>query len=69
MVQAPLEDRVKRVMERDGLSRKEVESRNSNQFTEEKKTGLADHVIKNDGRELVIPQVLALHRLFLSLSH
>lgn len=69
MVQAPLEERIKRVMERDGLSREEVESRNSNQFTEEKKTGLADHIIKNDGRQLVIPQVLKLHSLFLSLGH
>jgi len=69
MVQAPLEERIKRVMERDGLSRKEVERRNSNQFSEEKKTRLANHIIKNDDRELVIPQVLKLHKLFLSLSH
>jgi len=69
MVQAPAEQRVKRVMERDGLTREEVERRNSNQFSEEKKTELADHIIKNDETQLVIPQVLALHNLFLSLSH
>ncbi len=70
MVQAPLEARINRVMKRDNLTRAEVESRNAHQFTEEKKTGLADYVIKNDGVGLVIPQVLALHELFIgSLVH
>jgi len=69
MVQAPLEGRIERAMKRDNLTRAEVESRNANQFSEEKKTQLADYVIKNDGRHLVIPQVLKLHSLFLSLSH
>ncbi|MDB5138909.1 MAG: dephospho-CoA kinase [Mucilaginibacter sp.] len=67
MVQAPLATRIKRVMERDCLSREEIESRNANQFPEEKKTQLADYVIKNDDQQLVIPQVLKLHNLFLSL--
>ncbi len=66
MVQAPLEMRIKRVMQRDGLSREEIEKREAHQFTEEKKIQLADHVIKNDDTELIIPQVLKLHRLFCS---
>ncbi|MDB5130788.1 MAG: dephospho-CoA kinase [Mucilaginibacter sp.] len=66
MVQAPLEDRIKRVMQRDGLSRAEVESRNAQQFSEEQKTALAAHIIKNDNMQLVIPQVLELHRVFSS---
>ena len=69
MVQAPLEGRIERVIKRDSLTRVEVESRNANQFSEEKKTQLADYVIKNDDLQLVIPQVLKLHSLFLSLSH
>ncbi len=69
MVQAPLETRIKRVMQRDGLTRAEVESRNSKQFSEEKKAKLADYIIKNDDVHLVIPQVLALHNKFLSLAH
>ena len=70
MVTAPLGMRIKRVMERDKISRVEVESRNAKQFTEEKKIALADFVIKNDESELVIPQVLALHQLFIgSLAH
>ena len=68
MVTAPLELRIERVMQRDGLTRAEVESRNAKQFTEEKKTGLADYVIHNDDTELVIPQVLELHKQFCSLA-
>jgi dephospho-CoA kinase len=67
MVKAPLEDRIGRVMKRDGLTRDEVQSRNLNQFTEEKKIQLANYFINNDGRQLVIPQVLKLHSMFLSL--
>jgi dephospho-CoA kinase len=70
MVTAPLEMRIQRVMQRDGLSEAEVRGRDAKQFTEEKKLELADYAIKNDNSELVIPQVLALHELFIgSLVH
>jgi dephospho-CoA kinase len=69
MVQAPLEIRINRVMKRDGISRAEVESRNTHQFSEEKKTALSNYIIKNDDTELVIPQVLEMHHKFLSLGH
>ncbi|CAN5337195.1 dephospho-CoA kinase [soil metagenome] len=70
MVQAPLEMRIKRVMQRDGVTRDEVERRNAFQLTDEKKTQLADYVIRNNGTELVIPQVLELHEKFIgSLVH
>ncbi len=65
MVTAPLEMRIQRVMQRDGLSEAEVRGRDAKQFTEEKKLELADYAIKNDNSELVIPQVLALHELFI----
>ena len=68
MVTAPLELRVARVMQRDRLTRDEVESRNARQFSEEKKIQLADYVIRNDDTELVIPQVLELHQQFLALA-
>lgn len=69
MVTAPLDIRIKRVMQRDSITREEVESRNARQFTEEKKIALADYVIKNDETELVIQQVLALHQEFLAIGH
>lgn len=67
MVQAPLETRIKRVMQRDSLPREEIEKREANQFPEEKKSKLADYIIVNDDKQLVIPQVLELHQRFLSL--
>jgi len=67
MVTAPLEMRVKRVTQRDGLTKDEILSREAKQFSEEKKLELADYAIKNDNSELVIPQVLALHEKFIGL--
>jgi dephospho-CoA kinase len=67
MVTAPLELRVKRVMQRDNITRQEVLDREARQFPEDKKIKLADYIIKNDESELVIPQVLKLHEEFLSL--
>ncbi|MDP9080585.1 MAG: dephospho-CoA kinase [Bacteroidota bacterium] len=69
MVQSPLGTRIQRVMKRDNLTRAEVEGRNAKQFTEERKSGLADYIIINDEVQLVIPQVLKLHDDFLSLGH
>jgi len=68
MVQAPLEMRIDRVMKRDGLSRAEVEGRNAHQFSEEKKSQMANYIIKNDESQLVIPQILNLDSHFRSLG-
>lgn len=68
MVTAPLDLRIKRVTTRDGITADEVKSRNDRQFTEEKKLAMADDVIINDDTQLVIPQVLKLHELYLSLA-
>lgn len=68
MVTAPLDLRIKRVITRDGITADEVKSRNDRQFTEEKKLAMADDVIINDDTQLVIPQVLKLHELYLSLA-
>lgn len=66
MVTAPLQMRIQRVTARDGMSEAEMMSRESKQFTEDKKVKLADFVIKNDNSELVIPQVLRLHEEFMN---
>jgi dephospho-CoA kinase len=60
--------RIKRVMERDGISQEEVLSRMQRQMYEETKMLLCDFLIKNDEQEMVIPQVLALHERFLEMS-
>lgn len=68
MVYAPLEMRIARVLLRDNISRAEIESRNAKQFDDDKKLKMADYVIKNDDTQLVVPQVLDLHRQFLKLA-
>jgi dephospho-CoA kinase len=64
LVIAPKEVLIDRVTQRDGYTREEVVKRMNNQWTQERKVKLADHVINNDGTELLIPQVLELHRKF-----
>lgn len=68
MVTAPLALRIQRILQRDAITRAEAESRDSKQFSQEKKTALADDLICNDETRLVIPQVLELHRVYLSLA-
>ncbi len=60
--------RIKRVMERDGLSEEDVINRMKGQMNEEEKMKLCNFVIINDEKQLLIPQVLALHKYFLSLN-
>ena len=61
VVSAPEAERVRRVMARDGMTEQQVVARMRNQLGEEERLAVADAVIRNDGNELVIPQVLALH--------
>lgn len=69
MVYAPLDVRIRRVMERDHATREQVESRIAAQMSDEEKVRRADFVIMNDGkRELqsqlsVLYDALALKRL------
>ncbi len=49
-------------MERDGVTREEVISRMNRQWDEERKMNRCDEVIINNELELLIPQVLELHR-------
>jgi len=62
LVTCPEEIRIKRVMERDDCSRQDVLSRMKNQLSEDEKVRVADFTIINDGKHLLIPQVLAIHK-------
>ncbi|MEA4916702.1 dephospho-CoA kinase [Proteiniphilum sp.] len=57
IVQAPKELRISRVMQRDGVSRSEVEARMNSQLPEEVKLRYANHVITNDNIHSLIRQV------------
>lgn len=64
---APEEIRIKRVKARDPQrSEAEIKAIINKQLPEEEKLRLADYIIYNDDTKAVIPQVLALHRLFIS---
>lgn len=61
VVSAPEDLRVHRVMLRDGVGEEAVRDRVRNQVSEAERLRIAHHVIHNDDRQLVIPQVLAVH--------
>ena len=62
VVSAPEPVRLKRVMARDRVTEAEVKARLRNQASEEDRLAIADHIIHNDDRHLVIPQVLQVHQ-------
>ena len=62
VVHAPLELRVKRVMERDGVGEEAVLARIKNQMPDEEKLRRADFVIHNDGSTPLVQQVWEIHR-------
>ncbi|HJW18760.1 MAG TPA: dephospho-CoA kinase [Flavisolibacter sp.] len=64
-VTAPAPLRIKRVMDRDALSREQVQHRMDRQMDEAIKMRLCDFIIHNDEQQLVIPQVLHLHESLL----
>lgn len=66
-VSAPLPLRIHRTMQRDHITREEVQSRMDRQIQESIKMRLCDFVIVNDEQQAVIPQVLALHKRLLEM--
>lgn len=66
LVKSPEALRIQRVMQRDNVSEEQVKLRIQRQLTDEEKEGLADFILVNDEQQLLIPQVLELHRLFLA---
>ncbi|HET9745106.1 MAG TPA: dephospho-CoA kinase [Chitinophagaceae bacterium] len=67
-VSSPEELRIKRTMERDQVSREEVVKRISQQLDEDIKMSKCDFVLINDEEQLLIPQVLELHKKLLNLT-
>ncbi|HLC82930.1 MAG TPA: dephospho-CoA kinase [Bacteroidia bacterium] len=49
-------------MKRDGVSKEQVETRIQLQMSDEEKIKRSDFVIQNNEQELLIPQVLAIHK-------
>ncbi|MBK7311548.1 MAG: dephospho-CoA kinase [Sphingobacteriaceae bacterium] len=66
LVTSPLELRIERVMKRDNLSREEIMNKIKSQLSDEEKLKLTDLVIRNDEKEFLITQTLA---IFNKLNH
>jgi len=60
-VYAPRRVRIERVMKRDGVSREAVLARIRSQMSERQRQRRAGHTIVNDGRRMVVPQVIKVH--------
>ena len=60
-VSCPESIRINRLLKRDNTNKKNIMARINKQWQEERKIELSDHIIVNDDKRLVIPQVLAIH--------
>jgi len=65
-VTAPEALRIHRIMERDNMSRADVQARMLNQWPQEQKDKQSDFIIHNDGYQWVTPEVLKIHRMLTS---
>ena len=61
-VTAPLSLRTHRVMQRDGITKDQVDARMRNQISDTIKMRLCDYVIENNNQKMVIPQVLEIDK-------
>ena len=64
-VYAPEFLRIQRVMERDDVHKEAVEARMKRQMPENEKLNCSDYILYNDDVQLLLPQVLKLHKTFL----
>ncbi|MET0635040.1 MAG: dephospho-CoA kinase [Chitinophagaceae bacterium] len=60
---SPMALRIKRIMDRDGITAEEIQQRIDRQMDENIKMKLCDAVIINDEVQMIIPQVLDLYEL------
>lgn len=62
LVVAPEEERIARVMARDGVTAEMVRKRMQKQWSDEKKEKLAGKVLVNDNKNLMIPEIIRIDK-------
>ena len=67
-VTAPEDIRIQRVISRKNMTLEKVKAIIKNQLPDKEKIMRSHYIIINDGKKLVIPQVLELHQSFITLS-
>jgi len=55
-------ERIQRVMKRNTITEEQVRQRIQNQWTDEQRIKLADFVIGNNDKELIIPQIIEIDK-------
>lgn len=68
LVISPIETRINRVKARDGISTEDIQLRMNRQFSDAQKMKFADHILNNDEKQLLIPQIIQLHQQFLMIG-
>lgn len=64
-VTAPQELRIKRALQREGMTREKIQDRIAQQMDDAEKMKLCDYIIVNDGTQALIPQVMHVHQQLL----
>ena len=65
-VSAPLDLRMRRLLNRDDYSKKEIKKRIENQISQEEKEKRSDYIIVNNEKDLLLPQIIKIHKVLLS---
>ncbi len=65
-VTASLEERIKRITERDVVSRESILKRINMQMNEADRINKSDYIINNEEKNTILPQILKLHKQFSS---
>ena len=63
-VYAPETMRIERIINRDKIRVEDVRLRLKHQWDDEKKISLSEHIVENEGKDLLIPQVLDIHNYY-----
>ena len=63
-ISAPEAIRIERVCKRDSVNKEKVIERINNQLTEKERKEMSDINLVNDGKMMLLPQVLEVHKLF-----
>ncbi len=65
LVTAPIEIRIERIRQRDGLTIEEINNRMKNQWPDDMKKSDANYILQNDGRP-ILKELVSLHNYLLS---
>ena len=68
LIQAPEKLQISRIMKRDNTTKENVALRIKNQWPTDKISKMADWVITNNGKTLILQQVLEIHNQLIELN-